>query len=439
MSRAVTVLSPCHCRSALSSSSALLLSPYRLIVSLSAVVGNSHTDSVHRKQPLRTSEAKDIHPTHFVRALLHLLFHTVSGHPVISHRPHIAVMVDWRKIPVTYVSSSPYSVVIPLLCYHPMLSHHLPCSAIISLVLPSSLLYHHPRAVSSFRHPPPALLHVSSPCSVVPILCHYPRVVSSLLSCVSVHLALLCHHPILCHHPYSLSLSPCRVITLQLCQRPPCPALSSSLFSVIIPVSCHHSSAMSVSTFPCYVVVPILCHYPRVVSSLLSCVSVHLALLCHHPILCHHPVLCHRPYFCHYSRVVSSLLSCVSVHLALLCHHPILCHHPVLCHRPYFCHYSRVVSSLLSCVSVHLALLCHHPILCHHPVLCHRPYFCHYSRVVSSLLSCVSVHLALLCHHPSALPSGPCSGVQGFLLSFCVCVCLKWILELLLGRKMERE
>ena len=45
-----------------------------------------------QKQPLRTTEAKDIHPTHFVRALLHLLFHTVSGHSVISHRPHIAVI-----------------------------------------------------------------------------------------------------------------------------------------------------------------------------------------------------------------------------------------------------------------------------------------------------------------------------------------------------------
>ena len=386
MSRAATVLSPCHCRSALSSSSALLLSPYRLIVSLSAVVGNSHTDSVHRKQPLRTIEAKDIHPTHFVRALLHLLFHTVSGHPVISHRPHIAVMVDWRKIPVTYVSSSPYSVVIPLLCYHPMLSHHLPCSAIISLALPSSLLYHHPRAVSSFRHSPPALLHVSSPCSVVPILCHYPRVVSSLLSCVSVHLALLCHHPILCHHPYSLSLSPCRVITLQLCQRPPCPALSSSLFSVIIPVSCHHSAAMSVSTFPCYVVVPILCHYPRVVSSLLSCVRVHLALLCHHPILCHHPYslslspcrvitpqLCQRPPCPALSSSYSLSSSCSLSSSIFLSLFPCRVITPQLCQRPPCPALSSSYSLSSSCSLSSSIFLSLFPCRVITPQLCQRP------------------------------------------------------------------
>ena len=102
-------------------------------------------------------------------------------------------MIDSRQqLPIIHkhltpaLSSSPCSVIIPMLCHHfPALSSS-PCSVIISI------LCHHPHALSS------------SPSSVIiPMLCHHFPVLSSSPCSVIIFL--------FCHHPHALSSSPCSV------------------------------------------------------------------------------------------------------------------------------------------------------------------------------------------------------------------------------------
>ena len=149
------------------------------------------------------------------------------------------------------LSLSPCSVIVPLLCHHPLLCH---CPPVLSSS-PCSVI---------------------TPCSViVPLFCHRPPALSSplalSLSPCSVIVPLLCHHPLLCHCPPVLSSSPCSVIT-------PC--------SVIVPLLCHHPLCSVM--IPSSVITPLLCHHH------LPC-SVMVPLLCHPPPPPPPPTFCHSP------------------------------------------------------------------------------------------------------------------------------------------------